>query len=163
MTMSKKIRVAGYVKLAKLWENHREQAIAYHNKYYENKFVGSEKFELVGVYIDITGNKQIAKRTEMIRLLNDCCSGKVQCIAAQTKAYLAANMGDFCYLVKLLSKINYGIDLITEDDDYRIDTVTDFDAQKQALIQMADEFIGLNPDAYNVWKKSVITACGGKE
>ncbi|MCD8150166.1 MAG: recombinase family protein [Clostridiales bacterium] len=161
--MSEKIRVAGYVKLAKLWEKHREEALAYHNKYYEDKFAGSEKYELAGVYIDITGNKQIAKRPEMVRLLNDCRSGKVQCIAAQTKAYLAANMGDFCYMVKLLSGINGGIDLLTEDDDYRIDTVTDFDGQKQALIQMADEFIGLNPEAYNAWKKSVTKACGGKE
>lgn len=161
--MGEKIRVAGYVKLAKLWEKRRDQAYDYHNKYYQDKYAGSERFELSGVYIDITGNKQIAKRPEMVRLLKDCYYGKIQCISTQTKAYLAANMGDFCYMVKLLSQINGGIDLMTEDDDYRIDTITDFDAQKQALIRMADEYIGLNPKDYSDWKKTVIDACKGKE
>lgn len=162
MEMSEKIRVAGYVKLAKLWEKRREQAVAYHNSYYESKFARSTKFQLVGVYIDITGNKQTAKRPEMVRLLGDCSSGKVQCIATQTKAYLAANMGDFCYLVKLLSEINGGIDLITEDTDYQIDTVTDFDGQKKALVGMADEYIRLNPDDYRLWKTAVTENFHGK-
>lgn len=158
--MSEIIRVAGYAKLAKLWEKRREQAVAYHNAYYENKFSGSKKFQLVGVYIDITGNKQTARRPEMVRLIRDCQNGKVQCIAAQTKAYLAANMGEFCYLLKLLSEINDGIGLITEDDDYKIDTITDFDAQKKALVKMADEYIRLNPDDYKKWKNTVL---GGSE
>lgn len=160
--MGNKIRVAGYVKLAKLWEKRREQAVAYHNEYYEKKFGSSAKFELVGVYIDITGNKQIVKRQEMMRLINDCRSGHVQCIAAQTKAYLAADMREFCYLMKLLSGINGGIDVLTEDSDYTIDTITDFDEQKKALIRMADEYIGLNPEDYRAWKEIMTEGLKGK-
>ena len=56
-------RVAGYVKLAKLWERSRDTAIPYHHQYYEKKFEGHPDFELVDVYIDITGRKEIKNRT----------------------------------------------------------------------------------------------------
>lgn len=55
--MQKKLRVAGYVKLEKLWERRRAQALEYHTKYYAKKYSDSTDFELVGVYIDITGRK----------------------------------------------------------------------------------------------------------
>ena len=34
--------------------------------------------KLVGVYIDITGNKEIYKRPEMVHLLKDCKNGSIQ-------------------------------------------------------------------------------------
>jgi DNA invertase Pin-like site-specific DNA recombinase len=152
--MSERMKVAGYVKLAKLWEKRREEAIPYQRKYYAEKFQNSERFELEGVYVDITGNKQIAKRKEMIRLLKDCSEGKVQCIAAQTRGYLAANTQEFCYLVKFL--FDMGIHLLTEDEAYHIDTAENRDKQKEALYKMAVDFIGLNPQEYEAWKESIL-------
>jgi len=38
--MSKVYRVAGYVKLAKLWQRSKEQALEYHRNYYEQKYDG---------------------------------------------------------------------------------------------------------------------------
>ena len=55
--------------------------------------------ELVHVYIDITGNKNIWKRPGMLQLIKDCQSKKVNCIATQTKAYLAANTEDFFFII----------------------------------------------------------------
>ena len=52
-----KYKVAGYVKLAKLWEKNKDKAILYHEEYYLNKFFDSNNFELIDVYIDITGKK----------------------------------------------------------------------------------------------------------
>lgn len=66
--MDSKKRVAGYVKLAKLWEKRREAAMPYHNQYYGGKYADSDRFELAGVYVDITGNKHICNRPEMMRL-----------------------------------------------------------------------------------------------
>ena len=62
-------KVAGYVKLAKLWEKKEDSAIAYHKKYYAAKFDGVDGYTLVDVYIDITGKKEICKRLEMVRLV----------------------------------------------------------------------------------------------
>ena len=59
----------------------------------------------VGVYIDITGNKEIYKRPEMVHLLQDCKKGIVNLIFSQTRAYLAANTCDFCFLLKYLFDI----------------------------------------------------------
>lgn len=153
-----KIKVAGYVKLAKLWEKRRSEVVLYHHKYYEEKFGDSDAYELSDVYVDITGNKQIVKRSEMIRLLKDCMAEKVQCIATQTKGYLAADTREFCYLFKFMCDIGGGIQLITEDDNYNIDTVTNEDMQLQALLKMAEEYIALNPSDYESWKKSILTA-----
>ena len=100
--MQKKLRVAGYVKLEKLWERRRAQALEYHTKYYAKKYSDSTDFELVGVYIDITGRKEIKNRPEMLRLIHDCKEGRIDCIATQSRAYLAANTGEFCSLIRYL-------------------------------------------------------------
>ena len=62
------------------------------------------------------------------KLFNDA-----NCIAAQTKGYLAANTKEFCYLIKLLFDCGQHIDIVTEDDVYHIDTVNDADQQRAAL------------------------------
>lgn len=93
-----KVKVAGYVKLAKLWERSRDEAIAFHSSYYANKYSDSSQFQLVGTYIDITGKKEIRQRPEMLRLIRDCSLGKVECIDALTSGYLAANAKEFSYL-----------------------------------------------------------------
>ena len=96
--MDRKYKVGGYVKLAKLWERSKDAAVAYHSSYYAEKFRDDADKRLVGVYIDITGNKEIYKRPEMVHLLKDCKNGSVNLIFSQTRAYLAANTCDFSSL-----------------------------------------------------------------
>ena len=100
--MDRKYKVGGYVKLAKLWERSKDAAVAYHSSYYAEKFRDDADKRLVGVYIDITGNKEIYKRPEMVHLLKDCKNGSVNLIFSQTRAYIAANTCDFCFLLKYL-------------------------------------------------------------
>lgn len=57
--MDHRHKVGGYVKLAKLWERSKDAAVAYHSSYYAEKFRDDADKKLVGVYIDITGNKEI--------------------------------------------------------------------------------------------------------
>lgn len=158
MTEGKKVKVAGYVKLAKLWEKKRKEALQYQKRYYSEKYRDLSQFQLVDVFVDITGEKQIAKRKEMLRLLKQCMNGNVDCIAAQTKAYLAADTREFCYLIKLLSEINYGIELVTEDSDYHIDTIINAENQKEALCEMAEKYIALNPTDYDKWHQKIVEA-----
>lgn len=151
-----KLRLAGYVKLAKLWEHHRFAAFQYHNNYYHQFADESSQFELVGVYIDITGKKEISKRPEMLRLIRDCSLGKIDCITAQTRGYLAANTKEFCYLVKMLFDMGQGINIVTEDFAYNIDTLENREQQREALYHMAESFIALNPVEYNAWVQAVV-------
>ena len=65
--MDRKYKVGGYVKLAKLWERAKDAAVAYHSSYYAEKFRDDADKRLVGVYIDITGNKEIYKRPERLQ------------------------------------------------------------------------------------------------
>ena len=102
--MDRKYKVGGYVKLAKLWELSKDAAVAYHSSYYAEKFRDDADKRLVGVYIDITGNKEIYKRPEMVHLLKDCKKGAVNLIFSQTRAYLAANTCDFCQNLKELAE-----------------------------------------------------------
>ena len=99
--MDHRYKVGGYVKLAKLWERSKDAAVAYHSSYYAEKFRDDADKRLVGVYIDITGNKEIYKRPEMVHLLQDCKKGKVNLIFSQTRAYLAANTCDFCFFAAI--------------------------------------------------------------
>ena len=149
--MSEKKKAAGYVKLAKLWEKNKDKALKYHDEYYRKKFLDSSAYELSGVYVDITGKKDIRNRPEMLRLIRDCRNGSVDCIFTQTKGYLAANNREFMYLIHYLFQLPLRVDIITEDEQYNIDTVRNEDSQKEALMKLAEDYIGLNPDDHNKW------------
>ncbi len=148
---------AGYVKLAKLWERSKDAALLYHREYYERKYAKSGKFHLYDIYIDITGQKEIHRRPEMLRLLRDCALGKIDCIATQTRGYLAANTKEFCYLVKFLFDAEQKVDLITEDESYHIDTTLNKDRQREALLKMACDYINLNPPDYQTWCNQILS------
>ena len=98
---------------------------------------------LVGVYIDITGNKEIYKRPEMVHLLKDCKNGSVNLIFSQTRAYLAANTCDFCFLLKYLFDLPMRMDIVTDDDDQRIDTILDVENQRQNLKELAEKYTSI--------------------
>ncbi len=148
-------RYAGYIKLAKLWERSRESAITYHKNYYAELVAAMPDAVLVDVYIDITGQKEIRNRKEMIRLLKDCHNNRIDCILTPTKAYLAANSREFCYLFRYLNELPYKVDIVTEDEQYQIDTIHNPDCQKEALMEMADSYIRFNPDDFEKWKRNV--------
>ena len=153
--MNKKYRVAGYVKLAKLWERSREQALHYHREYFRNKFSDADDSELVDVYVDITGNKHIYKRMEMVRLLRDCTLGRINCISTQTKAYLAPNTEELCYLLFFLFHLSERVDILSEDDPLQIDTIRNPDKQREALTKMADDYVALNSPDYREWENKL--------
>ena len=153
-------KVAGYVKLAKLWEKNKEKAVAYHYKYYNAKYSDDDSYELFDVYIDITGQRNIKKRPEMIRLLKDCKEGKVDVIAAQTRAYLAASNAEFCCLLYYLLNLPHKIDFVTEDEYLNINTIKDEDNQKEALLKMATDYVNVFPDDYKKWIDGIMVAMG---
>lgn len=150
-----KYKVAGYVKLAKLWEKNKDKAIIYHREYYFNLLNNSEKFKLINVYIDITGQKSILNRPQMLELLKDCYLGKVNCIFTQTKGYLAANSKEFSYLIKYLFELNNQIEIITEDENYNINTINNKDNQRDALYKMANDMIDYNIKDFSQWKRKI--------
>lgn len=161
--MEKLYRVGGYVKLAKLWDRNRQTALAFHREYYRKKFSESQDMQLVDVYIDITGNKEIRKRPEMLRLIRDCRSGKINCIATQTRAYLAANNEEFFYLIHLLFGLNPPIEIVTEDDDYIFNTIWNLDQQREIMKQTAKEYVQMNPEGYRNWEKAILRAIGEEQ
>ena len=150
-------KVAGYVKLAKLWERSKSTALEFHRQYFRELFDGCTDFALQDVYIDITGYKETYKRVEMLRLMRDCTLRKVDCIVTQTRAYLAANHEELCFLLYFLFELPVRIDIITQDDDiYRIDTIKNIEHQREALHHMAKSRVSLAPEAYKDWHSKVI-------
>ena len=150
--MDHRHKVGGYVKLAKLWERSKDAAVAYHSSYYAEKFRDDADKKLVGVYIDITGNKEIYKRPEMVHLLKDCKNGAVNLIFSQTRAYLAANTCDFCFLLQYLFDMPMRVDVVTDDDDQRIDTILDVDNQRQSLKELAEKYTSIRRKDYLEWR-----------
>lgn len=159
--MSFNYRIAGYVKLAKLWEKNKEAALAYHESYYKEKCKKIPGWTLQDVYVDITGQKLIHKRPQMLCLLKACQNGEVDCIAVQTKAYLAANSEEFCYLIKFLSEMPELIEVVTEDEKYHINTIMNPEQQKEALEKMADDYVSLDETKYKRWKNRILEKIQG--
>ena len=157
-----KYRVAGYVKLAKLWEKNRDKAVEYHNKYYSEKYANSDHYELHGVYIDITGQKHIKKRPEMIQLLKDCAEGRIDIIAVQTRGYLAANNEEFYFLLYYLFSLSNTVNIVTEDERWNIDTIKNEDNQRAALLKMSTDYVKMFSDDYNKWYEDISVAMNAK-
>ncbi len=154
--MDKIYRVVGYVKLAKLWERSRDNAIRLHNQFFTEKFSNIENVELKGVFIDITGNKQIYKRCEMVKLLRLCKCGKVDIISTPSRAYLAANSEELCFLLKFIFDLPFNIDIVTDDDDRKINTLENIEKQRESLKNMAETYVKFNRAEYEGWLKKLV-------
>ena len=148
-------KVGAYVKLAKLWERSRDEAIEYHNRYYHEKYAGNENFSLSYVYVEITGNKNIAKRPQMLRLLKACKAHEIDVIATQTKAYLAASSEEFFFLLLYLFTLPNRVDIVTEDLDYNINTIQNDDHQREELLRMAKKYAEAMKPNYEEWLTKV--------
>ncbi len=147
-----------YVKRAKLNLRNEREIRAFHRNAIERRFGDFEDGTLVDVYIDITGYKETAKRPEMLRLMRDCADGKVNLIFAETKGYLSANTREFCYWLHFIFNLKERVDIITDDDQFNINTILNADKQREALIKMAEDYIYLNPPDHQKWLNGVVSA-----
>lgn len=154
----KTYKIGGYVKRAKLNLRNEKDIRAFHRGIFEKRFGGLSDSELVDVYIDITGYKEISKRPEMLRLMRDCSDGNVNLVFSETKGYLAANTKEFCYWLHFIFNLDNPVEIITDDDQFNINTILNEDHQREALIKMAEDYIYLNPPDHQKWLSSVITA-----
>ena len=150
--------VGAYVKLAKWWERKRTEAVSYHKDYYTVKFSNNPNMKLCGVFIDITGNKEIWKRPQMIQLLLECKYGHINCIATQTKAYLAANTEDLFFLLHYLFGLKNRIDIVTEDPQYNINTIVNAESQRENLIAVASKYASVESERYVSWMNDLTNA-----
>lgn len=150
--------IIDYVKRAKLNLRNEREIRAFHRNAIERRFGDFEDGTLVDVYIDITGYKETAKRPEMLRLMRDCADGKVNLIFAETKGYLSANTREFCYWLHFIFNLKERVDIITDDDQFNINTILNADKQREALIKMAEDYIYLNPPDHQKWLNGVVSA-----
>lgn len=151
-------KVGGYVKRAKLNLRNGKEISAYHRQYFEKWFSEVPDAELVDVYIDITGYKETVKRPEMLRLMRDCANGKINLIVAETKGYLAANTKEFCYWLNFIFNLKERVDIVTDDDQFQINTILNMEDQREALIKMVEDYIYLNSLEHQKWLSGIITA-----
>lgn len=151
-------KVGCYVKRAKLNLRNGDDVKAYHRNFFEKRFYELSDCILVDVYIDITGRKEISKRPEMLRLLQDCAAGKVNLIVSETKGYLAANMKEFCYWLNYVFSLENRVDIICYDVKFPINTILNVEQQREALIKMAEDYIYLNPPEHQRWVSDVVSA-----
>ncbi len=151
-------RIGGYVKRAKLNLRNKEDVIAFHRGILERRFGRFDDGTLFDVYIDITGYKETYKRPEMLRLMRDCADGKVNLIFAETKGYLAANTREFCYWLHFIFNVEQRVDILTDDSQFNINTITNEERQREALEKMAEDYIYLNPPDHQRWLSKVVSA-----
>ena len=81
----------------------------------------------------------------------------------QTKGYLAANTREFCYMIRYLFDMEHTVHLVTEDQDYNINTLSNEDNQRDLLHEMASGYCALNPDDYDIWLQEIIYAMNTTE
>ena len=123
---------------------------------YREKFADDPNLKLVDLYIDITGEKEIAHRPEMLRLLRDCTLGKIDCIASADSSISGGKHAGILLSHQIVFSMTPEIEIITEDENYKFDTLINIDQQRQALLKMANDYVGLKPAAYEAWKSAIV-------
>ena len=63
-----------------------------------------------------------------------------------------------CFLLKFLFDLPYRIDIVTDDDDRKIDTVLNIEQQTQMLKKMANNYVALQEQEYREWKNKLMDA-----
>lgn len=58
----------------------------------------------------------------------------------------------FCFLLKYLFDLPMRVDIVTDDDDQRIDTILDFDNQRQSLKDLAEKYTSIRRKDYLEWR-----------
>ena len=146
-----KLRAAGYVKLAKLWEKSKDKVIEVSGRYFVERYANDENMSIQGIYIDITGNKNIYRRPEMVHLLRDCSMGQIDVICVQTRAYLAANTEELFFFLNYLFELEHRVDIKTDDNDRRIDTLLDSENQRTVLHNTSVQYVNIKKHEYEMW------------
>ena len=58
--------------------------------------------------------------------------------------------------MKFLFDLETRIDIITEEEKYKIDTLIDKDGQREALYAMADQFVSMTERVYADWLEKLL-------
>lgn len=87
----------------------------------------------------------------MVHLLRDCSMGQIDVICVQTRAYLAANTEELFFLLNYLFELEYRVDIKTDDNDRRIDTLLDSENQRTLLRNTAVQYVNIKKDEYKTW------------
>ena len=63
-----------------------------------------------------------------------------------------------CYLIKFLFHLPHRVEIISDDDSYKIDTILNIENQRESLYGMAEKFYKLSPGEYEEWKSKLLEA-----
>ena len=115
-----KLRVAAYARVS---TDSEEQLLSFaaQVEYYTNYIDSNPDWELAGVYADegISGTKK-DNRPELLRLLNDCESGKIDFVITKSISRFARNTTDCLKIVRRLTELSVFILFEKENINTRI-------------------------------------------
>jgi DNA invertase Pin-like site-specific DNA recombinase len=117
------LRVAAYCRVS---SSSDDQLNSYNSQltYYSHKFEGSETETLIDIYADegITGTSE-EKRTEFLRLIDDCRKGKIDRIYTKSISRFARNTRDCLKNIRELKSL--GITIMFEKENIDTANITD--------------------------------------
>ena len=87
---------------------------------------------------------------------NEALEAIAKAIEARQEEILAANAADFCYLVKFLFDLDPPIHIVTEEEKYRINTITNDEDQREALYGMANKSVSMTQGEYANWLEQLL-------
>ena len=105
----KKIKVAAYCRVSTDSDAQLESLEA-QKTYYENYITSRDDWEFTGLYYDegITGTKK-DKRSELLRLIDDCKAGKVDFVITKSISRFSRNTTECLELVRKLQSLHIPI------------------------------------------------------
>ncbi len=115
--MGKKLRVAAYARVSTSDED-QLQSLEAQKEHYENLIKRNPQWDFAGLYYDegISGTK-MEKREDLLRMLSDCETGKIQHIVIKSISRLARNTTDCLEMIRRLNSLGISIYFERENID----------------------------------------------
>ena len=107
-------------------------------------------------YIDICGRAETAECPQMIRMIQDCMTGKIDCVFAESIMRVAPNMTTTLFWLYFLLHLDPKIEV---EIDLTFNTRASAE-HRQDIIKATESAVHSNYAKYAKWKEDVLNAVG---
>lgn len=131
-----------------------QDPISYCRCLFDKKYRSDPGYKNEHFYIDICGRAETAECPQMIRMIQDCMTGKIDCVFAESIMRVAPNMVTAIYLVYFLLRLEPKVEIII---DFAINTETSSE-HRQRVMEATKSVVNNDYGEYIKWESDVLKA-----
>ena len=131
-----------------------QDPVSYCRSLFKKKYRSAPSCKDEHFYIDICGIAETAECPQMIRMIQDCMIGKIDCVFAESIMRVAPNMVTMFFWIYFLLHLDKKIEI---QIDFAFNTGASSE-RRQVIIKATERVVHSNYAKYDKWKSEIIDA-----